>query len=111
LAVVRKEGRIVAFANLWPAGEKEELSIDLMRYDPSAAPHSVMDYLFASLMVWGAGEGYRWFNLGMAPPADLALPAILKDLVALVSQGSDLKRASTFEHHDMGPHDNPQDPE
>jgi len=26
-----------------------------------------MDFLFAHLMMWGAAEGYRWFNLGMAP--------------------------------------------
>lgn len=71
LALVRKDGRIVAFANLWPAGEKEELSIDLMRYDPAAAPHGVMDYLLTSLMLWGAAEGYGWFNLGMAPLAGL----------------------------------------
>jgi phosphatidylglycerol lysyltransferase len=65
-AIVRVEGRIVAFANLWTAGSKAELSIDLMRYLPSA-PHGVMDYLFTELMLWGAREGYEWFNLGMAP--------------------------------------------
>jgi phosphatidylglycerol lysyltransferase len=26
-----------------------------------------MDYLFTQLMLWGKQEGYRWFNLGMAP--------------------------------------------
>jgi phosphatidylglycerol lysyltransferase len=30
-----------------------------------------MDLLFCELMLWGRGEGYRWFNLGMAPLADL----------------------------------------
>lgn len=68
--LVRKEGRIIAFANIWSGAEKEELSIDLMRYLPEA-PHGVMDYLFIQLMLWGKQEGYRWFNCGMAPLSGL----------------------------------------
>ena len=30
-----------------------------------------MDFLFAELMAWGKTEGYRWFNLGMAPLSGL----------------------------------------
>jgi phosphatidylglycerol lysyltransferase len=71
LALVRRRGRIVAFANLWPAGGRQELSVDLMRYDPAVAPRGVMDFLFTSLLVWAAAEGYRWFDLGMAPLAGL----------------------------------------
>ena len=66
LAVVRRETRIVAFANLWTGGVREELSIDLMRYHPDA-PGGVMDFLFMHLILWGQEQGYRWFNLGMAP--------------------------------------------
>jgi len=65
-AVVRRADEIIAFANVWPGAEKEELSIDLMRHLPSA-PNGIMDYLFAELMLWGKAEGYRWFSLGMAP--------------------------------------------
>jgi phosphatidylglycerol lysyltransferase len=65
-AVARVGGEIVAFANLWPGADREELSIDLMRHSPEA-PHGVMDYLFVQLMLWGKKEGYGWFNLGMAP--------------------------------------------
>jgi phosphatidylglycerol lysyltransferase len=68
--LVRKEGRIIAFANIWSGAEKEELSIDLMRYLPEA-PHGVMDYLFIQLLLWGKQEGYRWFNFGMAPLSGL----------------------------------------
>jgi phosphatidylglycerol lysyltransferase len=64
--VVRQADRIVAFTNLWLGAEKEELSPDLMRYLPEAPP-GVMEYLFTQLMLWGKQEGYRWFNLGMAP--------------------------------------------
>ncbi|MEZ4333389.1 MAG: bifunctional lysylphosphatidylglycerol flippase/synthetase MprF [Myxococcota bacterium] len=70
LAVVRREGRMVAFANVWAPETRNELSIDLMRYD-AEAPSGVMDFLFAELMLWGREQGYAWFGLGMAPLAGL----------------------------------------
>jgi phosphatidylglycerol lysyltransferase len=70
LALVRAGGAPVAFANLWTTGTRAELSVDLMRFDPRA-PRSAMDYLFIELMLWGQREGYRWFNLGMAPLSGL----------------------------------------
>ncbi|HYM26632.1 MAG TPA: phosphatidylglycerol lysyltransferase domain-containing protein, partial [Steroidobacteraceae bacterium] len=70
VAVVRSEGRLWAFANLWTTGTREELSVDLMRFDPGA-PRGAMDFLFIELMLWGRREGYRWFNLGMAPLSGL----------------------------------------
>ncbi len=66
LGVVRREGRIVAFANILEGFGKEEISIDLMRHLPGS-PHGTMDFMFLQLMLWGKQEGYRWFNLGMAP--------------------------------------------
>jgi phosphatidylglycerol lysyltransferase len=66
VALVIRNDRIEAFANLWTGAQLEELSLDLMRYLPQA-PESVMEYLFTSLMLWGKAQGYRWFNLGMAP--------------------------------------------
>jgi phosphatidylglycerol lysyltransferase len=70
LALVRREGRIVAFANLWRGADQEELSIDLMRHRPEVES-IVMDYLFVELMLLGKAEGFRWFNLGMAPLSGL----------------------------------------
>jgi phosphatidylglycerol lysyltransferase len=66
LALVRQQGRLVAFATLWTTGTKDELTVDLMRY-ASDAPPNVMAYLFLQVMLWGRDEGYQWFNLGMAP--------------------------------------------
>jgi len=66
LALVRREQRVVAFANLWLPSEREELSIDLMR-QLDDAPSGVMEFLFTELMLWGSAQGYRWFSLGMAP--------------------------------------------
>ena len=67
VALVRVGGRVVAFANLWLGAEQEEMSVDLMRYEPSGTPPGVMEYLFIELMLWGKREGYHWFSLGMAP--------------------------------------------
>ena len=69
-ALVRREGAIVGFANVWTSGGRQELSVDLMRHRPDAPP-GVMDFLFTELMLWGAREGYQRFNLGMAPLAGL----------------------------------------
>ncbi len=66
VAIVRHEGRLAAFANVWTAADREELSVDLMRFLRDA-PNGVMEYMFVKLMVWGKEQGYRWFNLGMAP--------------------------------------------
>lgn len=71
IAIVKNpEGQIKAFANLWQTANHNELSIDLMRYDPDS-PRGIMDFLFAELMLWGKSENYRWFSLGMAPLAGL----------------------------------------
>ena len=44
-----------------------------MRYLPGA-PRGVMEFLFIKLMLWGKNNGYRWFNLGMAPLAGMEAP-------------------------------------
>jgi phosphatidylglycerol lysyltransferase len=69
-AVIEKDGRIVAFATLWPGPGKVELSVDLMRHVESA-PKGAMEVLFVHVMRWGAEQGYEWFNLGMAPLSGL----------------------------------------
>ncbi|MEO7786199.1 MAG: bifunctional lysylphosphatidylglycerol flippase/synthetase MprF [Sphingomicrobium sp.] len=71
IAVLRREGCIVAFANLWESGDGCELSVDMMRHFPDA-PNGTMDYLFVSLLQWGFVHGYSRFNLGMAPLSGLS---------------------------------------
>ena len=46
-AVLRKDGRIVAFANLWRSAGQEELSADLMRFDANVS-RVLMDGLFVA---------------------------------------------------------------
>jgi phosphatidylglycerol lysyltransferase len=70
IALVWKEGRIIAFSTIWPGAGKEELSIDLMRQVPDSLD-GLMEFLFVELMLWGREQGYRRFNLGMAPLAGL----------------------------------------
>lgn len=66
VAILRHEGRIVAFANVLVTQTKAEATVDLMRFHPDA-PRGAMDFLFAKTMLHLREEGYRTFNLGMAP--------------------------------------------
>src|SRR6185437_12672353 len=67
-ALPKQEGKTIAFATVLRAAEKEELSVDLIRFALDA-PGGAMDFLLTQLMLRGHEEGYRWFNLGMAPLA------------------------------------------
>ncbi len=71
IAVIRRQTRIIAFANLWGSADKSELTIDLMRHVPDA-PKIVMDALLTRLLLHGKAQGYRWFNLGAAPLSGLS---------------------------------------
>jgi phosphatidylglycerol lysyltransferase len=70
IAVVRRGGAVVAFANVLRAGADTELSADLMRYS-DAAPKGVIDFMLVECMLWGKAQGYQWFSLGMAPLSGL----------------------------------------
>ena len=75
VAVIEEEGRVMAFATVWPGADRQELSVDLMRFRDDA-PRSVMEVLLLKLMEWGKEEGFRRFNLGMAPLSGLELSAV-----------------------------------
>jgi phosphatidylglycerol lysyltransferase len=68
-AIVRdNKNSAVAFANVLLGPNRDEFSVDLMRYTPEC-PNGVMDLLFLKLFEWGKEQGFRTFNLGMAPLA------------------------------------------
>jgi len=69
-AVLRLEGQVVAFANIWETPNREEMSVDLMRHLPDT-PYGAMDLLFVRLLQYGAAQGFARFNLGMAPLSGL----------------------------------------
>lgn len=71
VAVLRRQGRIIAFANIFTTALKDEATVDLMRFDP-AAPNGSMEVLFARLLLHFKAEGYTWFSLGMAPLSGLS---------------------------------------
>lgn len=65
-ALIRQQGRILAFASIWTSAQKEEAAASLLRCLPDT-PEPVLDFLVTEMMLWARGEGYRWFNLGLAP--------------------------------------------
>ena len=69
-AVVRFEGRIIAFATLWSSSDRSALSMDLMRY-VDEGPKNIMDFLFVEMLLWGQAQGYKAFEFGVAPLAGL----------------------------------------
>jgi phosphatidylglycerol lysyltransferase len=71
VAVLRKEGRIVAFATIAVTDTKAEGTVDLMRFAPDA-PKGSMDFLFVRIMEHLRDAGFRQFNLGMAPLSGMA---------------------------------------
>jgi phosphatidylglycerol lysyltransferase len=70
VAVVRIDGKPMAFATLWTTAARASFSMDLMRY-ADEAPKNIMDYLFVELIAWGREQGYQAFEFGMAPLAGL----------------------------------------
>ena len=66
IGVLKKDGKIVAFANILMTETKEEGSVDLMRFSPDA-PKGSMDFLFVQILEYLKDEGFQRFNLGMAP--------------------------------------------
>ncbi|QFY62457.1 bifunctional lysylphosphatidylglycerol flippase/synthetase MprF [Rhizobium grahamii] len=66
VGILKREGQIVAFANILVTDAKDEGTIDLMRFSPDA-PKGSMDFLFVQIMEYLRNEGFAHFNLGMAP--------------------------------------------
>ncbi|MFK0384051.1 bifunctional lysylphosphatidylglycerol flippase/synthetase MprF [Agrobacterium sp. NPDC090273] len=71
VAVLRKDGKITAFANIMVTDTKKEATIDLMRFSVDA-PRGSMDFLFVSIMQHLREAGYESFNLGMAPMSGMS---------------------------------------
>lgn len=70
VAIMEKEGEIIAFANLWRSGARHEMSIDLMRHLSGQTP-VLMDALMVETILYAQSQGYEKFNLGGAPLSGL----------------------------------------
>jgi phosphatidylglycerol lysyltransferase len=91
VAVVRVNGRITAFANIWKALATRQAAVDIMRFEPGSSPYT-MEYLFAKLLLWAKDQGFEWMGLGMAPLSGLAsrdLAPVWQRLGALVFQAGE----------------------
>jgi phosphatidylglycerol lysyltransferase len=63
-------GRPLAFVNEITSNRPGEANFDLARHLPKM-PYGTMDYIFAELMLALKQEGYRSFDLGLAPMAGI----------------------------------------
>ena len=74
LAILKDNGtQIIAFTSLMPVYDNnEKISVDLMRFKRSS-PSGTMDFIFLSLFEWAKEEGYKNFNLGMAPLSNVGI--------------------------------------
>jgi phosphatidylglycerol lysyltransferase len=70
VAVIRMEGRIVAFASIMTAPAGGDAFIDLMRHVPGTH-RGMMDLLFVKIMERLKADGFLTLNMGMAPLAGL----------------------------------------
>ncbi|KAF1066668.1 MAG: Phosphatidylglycerol lysyltransferase [Pseudomonas citronellolis] len=70
VAVVRHQGRAVAFVNLLETQSHELSSLDLMRVVPDA-PKLTMEFLMLGLILHYKEHGYARFSLGMVPLSGL----------------------------------------
>jgi len=70
IAVARRAGRTLAFANVLAPGNGSRVSVDLMRYVPEETS-GMMEFLFIEMMEHYRDAGAQEFSLGMAPLAGL----------------------------------------
>lgn len=71
MAVVRLNGRVVAFATIFSASSGQSIGLDLLRFHPDVGAE-IMGFLHLSLIERYRDLGARTFSLGMAPPEGLA---------------------------------------
>ncbi|MGL4977681.1 MAG: phosphatidylglycerol lysyltransferase domain-containing protein [Cetobacterium sp.] len=66
IAIVQKNDKIIAFANLYKTIYKECLTLDLMRHRENLE-NGVMEFFFTSLILYSKDEMYKKFSLGIVP--------------------------------------------
>lgn len=71
VAVIRFQGRIIAFINIMTTGADGDACIDLMRHLPGIHQHTMV-LLLSRIIEHMRDAGYKTLNLGMAPLAGLS---------------------------------------
>lgn len=65
MAIHRPDGAIIAFANVIPEYQRNEITIDLMRRRCEVEA-GTMEFLFVAFLQWAREQGYASFNLGLS---------------------------------------------
>jgi phosphatidylglycerol lysyltransferase len=76
--------RILGFMSIMSVYDQAQtISVDLIRFRPDV-PEGTVDFLFISLLDWAKEQGYKQFNMGMAPLANVGLSrfAFLSEKIA-----------------------------
>ncbi|MCR1951294.1 bifunctional lysylphosphatidylglycerol flippase/synthetase MprF [Clostridium sp. DSM 100503] len=83
VTVRNSEGELKGFASIMPMYDDKTLSVDLMRFK-KVEVNGIMDYMFANIFLYGKQNGFEYFNLGLAPLADVGRSkyAFLREQVA-----------------------------
>ena len=83
VTVRNSAGELKGFASLMPMYDNKTLSVDLMRFKKIEL-NGIMDYMFANIFEYGKENGFEYFNLGLAPLADVGISkhAFLREQVA-----------------------------
>jgi len=83
VAILRLDGRILAFAVLWSAAGQQECEIDLLRWSSDASEQAPYQ-LLAGILAWARAAGFVQLDLGLTPHAedtDSRLTPLWHDLV------------------------------
>ncbi|WML44937.1 bifunctional lysylphosphatidylglycerol flippase/synthetase MprF [Neobacillus sp. PS3-40] len=71
--VKNQKEQIIGFASIMPIYDQNfTISVDLMRISPDS-PTGTIDFLFLSMFEWANKNGYKRFNMGMAPLTNVGL--------------------------------------
>lgn len=65
MAIHNPDGAVIAFANVVPEYQRNEISIDLMRRR-CEVESGTMEFLFVAFLQWARDKGYTTFNLGLS---------------------------------------------
>lgn len=107
------ENQAVAFANLLPEYQANEVSVDLMRYRHTGE-HGLMEFLFNAMFQWAKEEGFATFNLGLSAlsgigqrPQDPVIERTLNYIYEHVNQFYNFKGLHEFKEK-FNPHWSPR---
>ncbi|PKN87236.1 MAG: hypothetical protein CVU46_05115 [Chloroflexi bacterium HGW-Chloroflexi-8] len=102
IVVYSQDGIPLAFANLVPEYQKNEITIDLMRHGRNSE-HGTMEFLFIKMLQWAKEKGYDSFSLGLSAivgvgenPEDPRVEKLLHNISEYISRFYNFKGLHNF---------------